>query len=99
MPVAFESEQDRSQIRFMAIALIQDGIGQLDPETEAALARFESDGMEWREYVIFRLNGMPLPVDFIRLAIRNRWNTCGHDDRASFTSQILGEWHLLDSAD
>jgi len=94
--VSFESEQDRSQIRFMAIALIQEGMGQLDAETEDALSRFESDDMDWREYTIFRLNGHPLPVDFIRLAIRKRWKTCGHEDGPGFTTQILKEWHLLD---
>ena len=94
--VVFESEQDRSQIRFMAIALIQEGMGQLDPETENALSRFESDGMDWRAYTILRLNGQPLPVDFIRLAIRHRWKSCGHEDGPRFTTKILKEWHLLD---
>ncbi len=82
-------------IRLMAIALIQDGIGQLDATTETTLDRLLIDGSSWREYMIRQLNGFDLPADFVKLAILKKWQEFESQDTQAFTEAILDEWGLL----
>ena len=93
----FVNERDRLNVRMMAVALIQDAIGKLHAETESDLARFEEAGMGWREWVITRINGKSLPVDFINLAIFKKWSQWDEpEDIEGFSRFILEEWGLLE---
>lgn len=84
-----------TQFRLMVIALIQDGMGLLDEHTEQLFAGFEQEGRNWREHVIYRLNGFDLPTEFIVLAIRKKWEDFPTRDVEVFTKHILAEWNIL----
>lgn len=84
-----------TQFRLMVIALIQDGMGLLDEQTEQLFAGFEQEGRNWREHVIYRLNGFDLPAEFIILAIRKKWEDFPTRDVEVFTKHILAEWNIL----
>lgn len=86
---------DSPQFRLMAIALIQDGIGILDWTTEQEFANFEHEGRDWRNYVIYTLNGFDLPATMINLAIQKKWQDAAEKNVETFTRQILEEWKLL----
>ncbi|CAM2067554.1 hypothetical protein SCOR_19385 [Sulfidibacter corallicola] len=83
------------QFKLMVIALIQDGMGLLDEETEAMFVNFQEEGRGWREHVIYKLNGFDLPPDFVVLAIRKKWQDFGSRNVEVFTKQILAEWNML----
>ena len=78
----------------MAIALIQDGIGILDWSTEQEFAHFEHEGRDWRNYVIYMLNGFDLPATMITMAIQKKWQESAKNVE-EFTRRILAEWDLL----
>lgn len=86
---------EQTRIHHMAIALIADGMGQLTEETEATFARFEEEGRNWREYIIFKLNGYDLPTEMILAAINKRWSEHKPQDPADFTRTLLKEWKLI----
>ncbi|MCB1051008.1 MAG: hypothetical protein H6510_01725 [Acidobacteria bacterium] len=92
----FVNERDRLNVRMMAVALIQDAIGKLHEETASDLARFEEAGLGWREWVITRINGQTLPVEFIKLAIYKKWSQWDPADVEGFSRQILEEWGMLE---
>lgn len=85
---------DSPQFRLMAIALIQDGIGILDWNTEQEFANFEHEGRDWRNFVIYRLNGFDLPATMITMAIQKKWQD-SEKNVELFTKRILEEWKLL----
>lgn len=89
-------ELNSPTMRMLAVALIQDGIGRLSEETAASLASFSENGMGWRDYAIFRLNGSQLPPEFITHALFKKWMAWPQNDVQGFTRQILHEWGLLE---
>ncbi len=84
-----------TQLRLMAIALIQEGTGDLAPEFEEEFAHFERNGLPWREYTINQINGQTLPAEFILAAIHKKWKDSRHKNKELFTRQILSEWGFL----
>lgn len=81
--------------QLMAISLIQEGMDRLDEETEKEMSAWSFGGRGWREYVIFKLNGFDLPVDFITMAVRKKWADEPEQDVERFTRRILWEWGVL----
>ena len=88
-------EINHPQFRLMAIALIQDGMGILDWKTEQEFANYEWEDRDWRNYVIYKLNGFDLPMTMITLAIHKRWKEFESQNVEEFTRLILQEWKLL----
>ena len=85
----------QDQLRLMAIALIQEGIGDLNSETKSELEALAVDEKTWQEQVIEHVNGRVISVPFVLAAIAKKWEASPHKNRELFTRQILADCGLL----